>query len=91
MGLRKDDEAGKISPGDLQLGQANGPICSLNEAWSRALDRCVLDNPLSPVILPLMRSCFFGGAVHAVFLLEMGHGDQLASDIAPFIRDRPKP
>jgi hypothetical protein len=33
MGLREDGEAGKISPGDLQLGQATGSICSLNEAW----------------------------------------------------------
>jgi hypothetical protein len=89
MGLRQDGEAGKLSPGDLQLRQATGPICSLNEAWSRALDRCILDSPLSPVILPLIRSCFFGGAMHAVFLLREGHGDQLASDIASFIMEEP--
>jgi hypothetical protein len=54
MGLCEDGEAGKLSPGDLQLGQATGPICSLNEAQLQALDRCVLDSPLTPVILPLM-------------------------------------
>jgi hypothetical protein len=30
MGLRQDGEAGNLSPGDLQLGQATGPICSLD-------------------------------------------------------------
>jgi hypothetical protein len=48
MGLREDGEAGKILPGDLQLGQATGSICSLNEARLQALDRCVLDSPLPP-------------------------------------------
>ena len=42
------------------------------------------------VILPLMRCCFFGGALHAVFLLHKGHGDQLASDIASFIMEEPR-
>jgi hypothetical protein len=37
---------------------------------------------LSEVILPLMRNCFFGGAMRAVLLLQKGHGDQLISDIA---------
>ena len=32
-----------------------------------------------------MRNCFFGGAMHAVLLLQSGHGDQLAADIAGFI------
>jgi hypothetical protein len=41
MGPREDGEAGKLSPGDLQLGQATGSICSLNEAWFHALNRCV--------------------------------------------------
>ena len=35
--------------------------------------------------LDLMRNCFFGGAMHAVLLLQSGHGDQLAADIAGFI------
>jgi len=33
----------------------------------------------------LMRNCFFGGAMHAVLLLQNGHGDQLAADFAGFI------
>jgi hypothetical protein len=90
MGLREDGEAGKLSPGDLQLGQAIGPICSLNEAWFHALNKCVTDTPLGESILPLMRSCFFGGAIHAVFLLEKGYGNQLASDITSFILEQPQ-
>jgi hypothetical protein len=34
-----------------------------------------------------MRNCFFGGAMHAVFLLQKRRGDQLASDIAGFIME----
>jgi len=90
MSLRDDREVGKLAPGDPRLEQATGAICSLNEAWSHALDRCLIDTPLSEVILPLMRCCFFGGALHAVFLLHKGHGDQLASDIAGFIMDEPR-
>jgi len=85
MSLRQDGEAGKLSPGDLQLGQATDAICSLNEAWFHALNKCVIDTALRESILPLMRSCFFGGATHAVFLLQKGYGNQLASDIAGFI------
>jgi hypothetical protein len=76
--------------GDLQLRQTTLPIISLNEAWLRTLDRCVLDSPLSEAILPLMRNCFFGGAMHAVFLLQKGHGDELASDITYFFTDQPQ-
>ncbi len=76
--------------GDLQLRQTTLPILSLNEAWLRTLDRCVLDSPLSEVILPLMRNCFFGGAMHAVLLLQKGHGDELASDITDFFTDQPQ-
>jgi len=90
MGLRDDGEASKLPPGDPRLGQTTGLISSLNEAWFHTLDRCVTDSPLSEVILPLMRNCFFGGAMHAVFLLQKGHGDQLASDIAGFIIDEPQ-
>jgi hypothetical protein len=46
--------------------------------------------PLSEVILPLMRTCFFGGAMYAVHLLQNGHGDQLFSDIAGFITEQPQ-
>ena len=89
MSLRDDGEASKLPPEDLRLGQTTGAISSLNEAWFHTLDRCVTDSPLSEVILPLMRNCFFGGAMHAVFLLQKGHGDQLASDIAGFIVEGP--
>jgi hypothetical protein len=88
MGLRQDGEAGKLSPGDLYLGQATASICSLNEAWFHALNKCVTDTPLSESILPLMQSCFFGEAMHAVFLLRKGYGDQLASDIASFMLEQ---
>src|SRR6516164_7162918 len=90
MGLREDSEAGKPPRGDPCLGPGTGPICSLNEAWLHALDSCVTDSPLSGVILPLMRSCFFGGAMHGVFLLQEGDGDQLASDIASFVMEEPQ-
>jgi hypothetical protein len=61
------------------------PIASLNEAWLHTLDRCVGDSPINEVILPLMRDCFFGGAMHAVLLLQKGHGDRLTADIARYI------
>jgi len=84
------DDGGKPLPKDLRLGQTNGPISSLNEAWLHTLDICVSDGPLNEVILPLMRNCFFGGAMHAVFLLQKGRGEQLASDIAGFIHEEPQ-
>ena len=73
---------------DVQLRQTTLPILSLNEAWLRTLYRCVFDYPSSEVILPLMRNCFFGGAMHAVLLLQKGHGDELASDITDFFTDQ---
>jgi hypothetical protein len=45
---------------------------------------------LNELILPLMRNCFFGGAMHAVPLLQKGHRDQVASDIAGFIIEEPQ-
>ena len=90
MGLGDDGEVSKLPPGDPRLGQTTGPISSLNEAWLHTLDKCVIDSPLSGVILPLMRNCFFGGAMHAVFLLQKGHCDQLVSDIAGFIMEEPR-
>ena len=75
---------------DPRPKQTTYPILSLNEAWLRTLDRCVLDSPLSEVILPLMSNCFFGGAMHAVLLLQKGHGDELASDITDFFTDQPQ-
>ena len=91
MSLRDDGEVGKRPPRDLRLGQPDGLISSLNEAWLHTLDTCVVDSPLNELILPLMRNCFFGGAMHAVFLLQKGHSEQLASDIAGFINEKPQP
>ena len=90
MGLSDDGEISKLPPGNPRLGQTTGPISSLNDAWFHTLDRCVGDSPLSEVILPLMRDCFFGGAMHAVLMLQRGHGDQLASDITGFITEEPQ-
>ena len=87
MSLGDDGEISKLPSGNPRLGQTIDPISSLNEAWFHTLDRCVTDSPLSEVILPLMRNCFFGGAMHAVFLLQKRRGDQLASDIAGFIME----
>ena len=56
------------------LGLTTGSISSLNEAWFHTLDTCVIDSPLSEIILSLMRNCFFVGAMHAVLLLQKGHG-----------------
>ena len=85
MGLRNDGEISELLPENPRLTQTTGPISSLNEAWFHTLDRCAVDTPLSEVIFPLMRNCFFGGAMHAVLLLQNGHGGHLASDIAGFI------
>ena len=90
MGLCNDGEISELLPGNPRLRQTTSAISSLNEAWFHTLDRCVVDIPLSEVIFPLMRSCFFGGAMHAVLLLQSGHGDQLASDIAGFIMKEPQ-
>ena len=90
MGLHNDGHISKLPPGNPRLGQTTGPISSLNEAWLHALDRCVVDMPLSKSILPLMRNCFFGGAMHAVLLLQNGLGDQLVSNIAEFITEQPQ-
>jgi hypothetical protein len=90
MGLPDDGGVGKLPPGNPRLGQSTGPISSLNEAWFHTLDRCVSDGPLNEVILPLMRNCFFGGAIHAVLLLQKGGGNRLASDIAGFIMEEPQ-
>ena len=90
MGLRNDREISELPPGNPRLGQATGPISTLNEAWFHTLDRCAVDTPLSKGFFPLMRNCFFGGAMHAVLLLQNGHGDQLVSDIAGFIMKEPQ-
>jgi hypothetical protein len=89
MGLRNEREISELPPENTRLGQTTDPISSLNEAWFHTLDSCVVDTPLSEVILPLMRNCFFGGAMYAVHLLQNGHGNQLVSDIAGFITEQP--
>ena len=91
MGLRDDGQVGKLPAGGLRPDQTKSSISSLDEAWMQTLDRCVIEGPLNQVILPLMRNCFFGGAIHAVRLLQMGHGDQLVADIAGFIMEELQP
>jgi hypothetical protein len=39
---------------------------------------------------PVNAQLLFGGALHAVLLLQKGHAEQLASDIAEFIREKPQ-
>ena len=73
-----------------KLEQTPGLISSLNEAWFHTLDRCVIDTTLSEAISPLMRTCFFGGAIHAVLLLQKGYANQLASGIAGFVMKEPQ-
>src|SRR5689334_12746366 len=90
MDLRDDSEVSKLPPDDPRLGRTTDPISSLNEAWFHTVDRCVNDSPVNEVILPLMRNCFFGGAMYAVLLLQKGHRDQLASDIAGFFGEEPQ-
>ena len=90
MDAHDDGEVSKLSPDGSTRGQAAAPISSLNEAWLHALDNCAIDTPLSETVLPLMRNCFFGGAVHAVLLLQEGHGNQLASDIVGFLMEEPQ-
>jgi hypothetical protein len=88
MKPRRDGEVGLPSSEDLSSKQTTVSISSLNEAWLHTLDEYAIDTPLSLVILPMMRSCFFGGAIYAVLLLQKGHGDRLAADIAGFIAEK---
>ena len=90
MDARDDREVSKLSLRGSPRRQAAAPTSSLSEAWLHALDKCAIATPLSETILPLMRNCFFGGAVHAVLLLKKGHGDRLASDIAGFLINEPQ-
>lgn len=89
MGVPSVPKKRTLPSRDPRLENATDAISSLNEAWLHTLDRCVTASPLSEIVLPLMRNCFFGGAMHAVLLLQKGHGDQLASDIAGFIMEEP--
>jgi len=83
-------DRGKRARGDYRPGETLSPIFSLDEAWLHTLDQCVGDRPINEVILPLMRDCFFGGAMHAVLLLRRGRGEQLTADIARFITEEPQ-
>ena len=74
--------------GHLNSRLTRDAISSLNEAWLHTLDEYAADTPLSHVILPLMRACFFGGATYGILLLHKGHGDQVAADIAGFITEQ---
>jgi hypothetical protein len=90
MAMREEGKVNKLPPGDPRRRQTDRPISSLNEAWFRILDRCVISLPLSEIILPLMRDCFFAGATYAVILLQKGQGDELTRDIAGFINEEPR-
>jgi hypothetical protein len=90
MDLHDDGEVSRLPHQASRSGKITGSIYSLNEAWVHTLDRCVIEPPLSEVIVPLMYNCFFGGAMHAVLLLQNGHSDKLASDIAAFIMKEPQ-
>ena len=91
MAMLEKDEVNNLPPGDPYRLQTNGSISSLNEAWLHVLDRCVIKLPLSEVILPLMRDCFFAGATYAVLLQQKGYGDGLTRDIAGFVNEKPRP
>ena len=90
MGLRDDGQVGKLPSRAPRSNLTNGSSSSLNEAWMHTLDQCVIEGPLNQIILPLMRDCFFAGAIHAVRLLQKGHGDQVVCDIAGFIMEEPQ-
>jgi len=90
MGLRDDGQVGKLPAGAPRPSLTNSSSSSLNEAWMHTLDQCVIEGPLNQIILPLMRDCFFAGAIHAVRLLQKGHGDQVVCDIAGFIMEEPQ-
>ena len=88
MESQRDGGVSRRPSGDLLSRQCTTTISSLNEAWLHTLDEYVIDMPLSQIILPMMRRCFFGGAIYAVLLLQKGHGDRVAADIAGFIAEK---
>ena len=90
MGPRGNGEVRRPRFGDLRFRQSTAAVSSLNEAWFHILDEYVIDTPLNEVLLPLLRNCFFGGAVYALLLLQKGHGDQLACYIAGFMTEEPR-
>jgi hypothetical protein len=70
MESRDNGEVSRSPAGDLGFRQTTTAISSLHEAWFHTLDEYVIDTPLNEVLLPLLRNCFFGGAVYAVLLLQ---------------------
>jgi hypothetical protein len=90
MEPRRDGGVSRRRSGVLPSRQSTDTIASLNEAWLHTLDEYVIDTPLSQIILPMMRGCFFGGAIYAVLLLQKGHRDRVAADIAGFIAEKPE-
>jgi hypothetical protein len=90
MELRGNGEISRPPVGDFDFRQSTAAVSSLNEAWFHTLDEYVIDTPLIEVLLPLLRNCFFGGAVYAVLLLQKGHGEQVAADISGFINEEPE-
>jgi hypothetical protein len=90
MELRDGGEVSWRRSGHLSSRQTRDAIYSLNEGWLHTLNEYVIDTPLSQVILPLMRACFFGGATYAVLLAQRGHGDRVVSDIAGFLTEQPR-
>jgi len=89
MEPRGNGEVSRFPASDLRFRQTTSAISSLNEAWFHTLDEYVIDTPLRGAS-SLLRNCFFGGAVYALLLLQKGHGDQVASDIAGFITEEPR-
>jgi hypothetical protein len=89
MESRDGGEVSRRPSGPPSSRQTRDAILSLNEAWLHTLDEYVVDTPLSQIILPVMRACFFGGATYAVLLAQRGHGNQVVSDIAGFLTEQP--
>ena len=90
MEPRDGGEVSERPSGHLSSRKTRDAILSLNEAWLHTLNEYVVDTPLSQVILPVMRACFFGGATYAVLLAQRGHGDRVVSDIARFLTEQPR-
>ena len=86
----RDGEVSRPPSRGLLSRKSTTTISSLNEAWLHILDEYVTDTPVSQIILSMMRSCFFGGAAYAVLLMQKGHGDRVAADIAGFIAEKPE-
>ena len=67
MELCHDGEVSRPPSSDLRSTQSTAAISSLNDARCHTLEEYAVDMPLNQVILPLMRDCFFDGAICARF------------------------